>query len=619
LYPAVQSREFRDFVERVKLRSPIELIVGERVPDLVRRGSAWKARCPFHDEKTPSFVVNAERGTWKCFGACSEGGDVISFVQRFEGLSFYEALRLLAQACGETPPAQLGQRGEHGGEDPRMTLQREALERAQRLYARLLHQPEGAEALAYARGRGLSDATLSAFGVGFAPRFGSPLVDAARQAHFSEEALLEAGLVRRSDEGRLYDFFRGRLLIPIRDQLGRTVGFGGRTLPGDDEPAAKYVNTAETPLFKKSRLIYGFDRALPLVRRAKHLILMEGYTDVMAAHQVGLLNAAAVLGTATTEDHAALVRRSGARRVTLVFDGDSAGLRAGLRAVPHLLPLGLELEVVLLPAGKDPCDLCLELGLEGFSALLAGARDWFDHALELLRGLSGPRLAEEVDELLKLLLLVRPVERDLRVAQMARFLGVPEEGIRDQGRVLAQRRRPAPAEPAPGSRAPAARPGPVPVVLDPRLRAAFEALLGCALLDNSLIPSLRARRAICPPGGLDRIFDAVLELWDEGDDEAAIDDVLVLNALGDDPARDLVVPLVERAATAESPQVLARDQLRWLERRERESEVGRRLAVLQDGSGLDDAHTRDALRHLHEELRGIKVPKAPATLTPPTR
>lgn len=621
----MQSREFRDFVERVKLRSPIELIVGERVPDLLRRGSAWKARCPFHDEKTPSFVVNAERGTWKCFGACSEGGDVISFVQRFEGLSFYEALRLLAQACGETPPAQLAQRSvEHGAEEQRTTLQRDALERAQRLYARLLHQPEGEEALAYARGRGLSDATLAAFGVGFAPRFGSPLIDAARQAHFSEEALLEAGLVRRSDEGRLYDFFRGRLLIPIRDQLGRTVGFGGRKLPGDDEPAAKYVNTAETPLFKKSRLIYGFDRALPLVRRTKHLILMEGYTDVMAAHQVGLLNAAAVLGTATTEDHAALVRRSGARRVTLVFDGDDAGLRAGLRAVTHLLPLGLELEVVLLPAGKDPCDLCLELGLPGFEALLAGARDWFDHALELLRGLSGPRLAEEVDELLKLLLLVRPVERDLRVGQMARFLGVPEEGIRDQGRLLAGRRRPAPAEAAPPALAPklpAEAPAPV---LDPRLLAAFEALLGCALLDNSLIPSLRPRRAVCPAGGLDRIFDAVLELWDEGDDEAPIDDVLVLNALGDDPARDLVVPLVERAATAESPQVLARDQLRWLERRERESEVGRRLAFLQvgsrDGSALEDANTRDALRRLHEELRGIKVPKAPATLsTPPTR
>jgi DNA primase len=614
----VQSREFRDFVERVKLRSPIEVVVGERVPELERRGSAWKARCPFHDEKTPSFVVSPERGTWKCFGACGEGGDVLSFVQRFEGLSFYEALKLLAQACGETVPEHFGRRDDGGAEERRLALLRDALDRAQRLYARLLHQPEGARALSYARSRGLSDETLRAFGVGCAPAHGSPLLDAARQAGFAEEALIQAGLVRRAADGHAYDFFRGRLLIPIRDQFGRTAGFGGRVLPGDEDAGAKYVNTAETALFKKSRLIYGLDRALPLVRKSKHLILMEGYTDVMAAHQVGILNAAAVLGTATTEDHAALVRRSGARRVTLVFDGDEAGLHANLRAVEHLLPLGLELDVVLLPAGKDPCDLCIERGGEGFNALLAGARDWFAQSLESLQGLAGPRLAEEVDELLKLLLLVRPVERDLRVGEMARFLGVPAAGIREQGRLMAQGRRP--AQRAPAEAPPAPLPAPAPQPAEPRLAQAFEGLLGAGLLDNSLIPSLRPRRANCPAGELARIFDAILELWDEGDDEAPIDDSLVLNALGDDPARDRVVPLVERAATAESPQALARDQLAWLDRREREDQVHRRLTLLKDVSALDDASTRDALHQLHAELRGIKVPKAPETLTtPPSR
>jgi len=215
---------------------------------------------------------------------------------------------------------------------------------------------------------------------------------------------------------------------------------------------------------------------------------------------------------------------------------------------------------------------------------------------------------------------VRPVERDLRVREMAAFLGVPEGGIREQGRLIAQRRRPAPAaEAASAARAPRP-PAPVEAPLDPRLAEAFEGLLGAALLDNSLIPGLRPHRPACPAGALGRIFDTVLELWDEGDDEAPIDDSLVLNALGEDPARDRVVPLVERAATAESPGVLARDQLSWLDRREREGEVHRRLTLLKDDPALDDAETRATLHQLHAELRGIKVPQAPTTLThPPSR
>ena len=612
----MQSRDFRDFVERVKLRSPIETIVQERVPELKRRGANWKACCPFHEEKTPSFVVTPERGTWRCFGACGEGGDVISFVQRFDGLSFLEALRLLAQACGEAMPSSFER--SHGDDRERRTAELvEAMERAQGHYGRLLHGPEGAEALAYARDRGLTDETLEAFGIGFAPRQGKTLLEAARGAGFDEELLVQAGLVRRGDGERAFDFFRGRLMIPIRDGLGRTVGFGGRKLPGDELPGPKYVNTGETPLFKKSRLIYGLDRARQEVRRTKHLILMEGYTDVMAAHQVGIGNAAAVLGTATTDEHASLVRRSGARRVTLVFDGDEAGSRAGLRALEHLLPLGLELDVVVLPEGCDPCDLCIERGAEAFGELLAAARDWYDHALDLLNGLSGARLGEEVDEILKLVLrLKHPVERDQRLAQMARHLDLPEEGVRAQAQALVQGRRPPAPAPEP-SVDPVPTPSPEPA--DPRLTKAFEGLVGAALLDNSLIPGLRAHREDAPEGPVGRLLDVILELYDEGDEELAIDAAALLNALGSDPARELVVPLADRAARAETPQVLARDQLAWLDRRAREHEVRRQLQALPEDSALDDQATRDALRALHRELRGIKVPAALGTHPPQKR
>jgi DNA primase len=636
----LQDRDFRELIERVKLRTPIEVVVGERVPELTRRGSAWKARCPFHDEKTPSFVVNPERGTWRCFGACAEGGDVIAFVQRFEGLSFFEALRMLAQACGEAIPETFRRR-ESQAEDAGRRRLYEAMERAERLYARFLFSDDGAQALEYARGRGLTDATLKAFGVGFAPRWGSPLGDAAAKSGFSEDVLVEAGLMRRAGDagdagagdaeaggegsgdagaggeprrGRVYDFFRGRLMIPIRDQVGRTVGFGGRQLPGDEHGGPKYVNTAETALFKKSRLIYGLDRALSTVRRTKHLVLMEGYTDVMAAHQVGLANAAAVLGTATTSDHAALVRRSGAKRVTLVFDGDAAGLRAGLRAVEHLLPLGIELDVAVLPSGTDPCDLCIAAGGDAFRARLDGAIDWYSHALESLSGLSGPRLAEEVDEILKLLLMLpKRVERDVRVAEMARFLGIPEAGIREQGRELSRRQRGvrraplAPAAPAAPEPAEAAAPP-----LDPRLVRAFETMLGAALLDPSLLPQIRGRREACPAGALRLIFDALLALWDEDDDDSPIDDAAVINALGADPARDRVVGLADAARSAESPQVLVRDQLAWLDRRMREREIQRSIGDIRADGGLEAPSTRAAAHRLYEELRGMKVPKRPS-------
>jgi len=620
----LQDRDFRELIERVKLRTPIEVVVGERVPDLQRRGSAWKACCPFHDEKTPSFHVNPERGTWRCFGACAEGGDVISFVQRFEGLSFLEALRMLAQACGETLPDTFRRR-ENKAEDAARRRQYEAMERAERLYARFLHSDDGAEALEYVRGRGLSDATLKGFGVGFAPRHGSPLLDAASKSGFQTDVLVEAGLVRRNDEGREYDFFRGRLMIPIRDQVGRTVGFGGRSLPGD-EGAPKYVNTGETGLFKKSRLIYGLDLALPTVRKTKHLVLMEGYTDVMAAHQVEIRNTAAVLGTATTSDHAALVRRSGARRVTLVFDGDDAGLRAGLRAIEHLLPLGIELDVVVLPAGTDPCDLCLNEGGDAFRARIDAATDWYEHALSCLTGLSGPRLAEEVDELLKLLLVLpKRVERDVRVSEMAKFLGIPEEGIREQGRELSRRLRGAArppiqsAVPVPGvstadsydsadSEVPddaAERQAPP----DPRLVRAFESMLGAALLDPSLLPQIRARREACPEGVLAAIFDALLHLWDEGDEDVPIDDASVINALGGDPARDRVIPLADAARIAESPQVLVKDQVAWLDRCAREHSIRENMRNLKSAQELEDPSTRASLHRLYEELRGIKVPR----------
>ena len=356
----MQDLEFRQFIERVKLRTPIEVVVGERVAALRSRGSLFWACCPFHQERTPSFAVDPRRGTWRCFGACGEGGDVLSFVERFDGLTFLEALRLLARQCGEELPER-ATRGRAQGTEAALEARLELLAWAAEIYRQAWSGPEGRGARSYMERRGLSNAVLDAFGIGWASENGLALLRAAERDKKPIDWLAEAGLLRRNDAGRTYDFFRGRVLIPIRDRLGWVVGFGGRLLGTEgDTTGPKYLNTPETPYFHKGRLIFGLDLAARAIRSSHRLLVVEGYTDVMAAHQAGWQETVAVLGTATTEDNAALIRRSGARAVVLVFDGDEAGRKATMRALHGLLPLPLEFRVAVLPEDRDPGDLLIE-------------------------------------------------------------------------------------------------------------------------------------------------------------------------------------------------------------------------------------------------------------------
>ena len=642
----MQDLEFRQLVERIKLRSPIEEIVGDRVPELRRRGTLYWARCPFHEERTPSFAVDPRRGTWHCYGACGEGGDALSFVQRFDGLSFLDALRLLAQACGETVPedARRQRRGQRDGSEERLEALRGVLVRAQRHYAKLLDAPEGQPARDYLASRGFAPAVVRAFGLGWSPEAGSPLLEAARRAGVPEEHLVEAGLVKRAEPepggpggpagsggARLYDFFRGRLMIPVEDRLGRIAGFGGRVLAtGEGRQAAKYVNTPETPLFHKGRLIYGLARAAESVRRSHHVVLVEGYTDVIAAHQAGVPNVVAVLGTATTAEHAELIRRSGARRVTLIFDGDEAGRSASRRALQGLLSLGLAIDVASPPPGRDPCDLLLAPdGKETFERLLASARDWLDWSVAGLAGRRGPELAGAVDELLELLLaLQKPVEREARLGELAQGLGLAPAGVREQWEQVRRRaeQRAAARDPRPGAGpgpdgrgtgpgkgaprggSPARGAGGPP---GPSEEHVFRSLLGALLLDNSLIPLYGNLAGECPPGDLRVLFEALLDLYEHGEDLETIDAMALLGALGDHPARDLVLGLEQHARTAESPLALARDQARWIADRKRRhtlNELTERLA--RSGHDSEGDAEKDVLEHIHQELRRVKVPSS---------
>jgi DNA primase len=543
----LQNDEFKSALEAVKLRAPIEDVVRERVPGLKKSGALWKACCPFHEERTPSFTVDPRRGTWHCFGACSTGGDQISFIQRFDNLEFWDALEILAARTGVTLPKR-GGRIERDDEAQDRTYA--LLDHALRFYRGQMRTSEGQAAVRYLRERGLTEATAEAFGIGYAPAQGTAFCDEARAQRLDLALCETTSLVRRNAEGRAYDFFRGRLMIPIRDAKGRTVGFGARRLSDEDQAGPKYVNSADSELFKKGTLIYALDRALPFVRKSAHIVLVEGYTDVMAAHQCGVANVVAVLGTATTDDHAALVRRAGARRVSLVFDGDEARRKAAYKALHGLLPLELEIDVVSLSGGIDPCDLFVREGATAFLAELEHARGWFDFLAAGLAGKRGVELAQEVDRVLELLARIgKPVHRDSRIRDLAQHLELPAAGVFEQYSQIERRQRgqrAAPARSAPAQNATAVAPvKPAPAApRDAEIARAFEQLIVAELHDAALCSVVATEIRHCDDAELVAIHAALLDVLESADPLEPIQPGALFTSLGDHPARERLGRLV---------------------------------------------------------------------------
>jgi len=339
-------------VDIVKQRVSIADVVREVVGDLQPRGDELWGCCPFHHEDTPSFHVRPRFGMFKCFG-CGESGDVLSFVMKSRGLPFREALELLAQRAG-IELASLTPEQRRQAELARRS--RDVLDSALRQFRRALGAP-GNPALSYMRARGFTDVTLQAFDIGYVPQ------DFLRELRASK---LDASAV---DGAGFTPAFGGRVGFGIRDGNGGLVGFGARRLV-DDRPGPKYVNTRETPWFTKGRLLYGLDKASRRLARTRRLVVMEGYTDVMMAHQRGLDEAVATMGTAFTSEHLRLVRAR-VSDLVLVFDSDDAGRQAAERTVKMTLAEGLECRVVHVPEGKDPCDWFATRGREDFDVLLA--------------------------------------------------------------------------------------------------------------------------------------------------------------------------------------------------------------------------------------------------------
>jgi len=356
--------------DEVKQRVDVVELISRYTP-LKRAGSVYKGLCPFHSERTPSFVVFPHTGTWHCFGACGTGGDVFAFVMRKENLTFREALEMLAQQVGVDLSAAEGS----AQNDQRDRLYAANAAAATFFRHTLLHHPGAEIARSYLQRRGIDDATADAFQLGYAPALWSGLRDHLLGRDFSLDLLLDAGLIKRSEERQsTYDAFRHRVIFPICDRQGRVIGFGGRVL---DDGTPKYLNTAETPLFHKSHVVYGLDRAHRTIRERDQVVIVEGYMDVIAAHQFGYSNVVACMGTALTTEQLQQLQRF-TNNFVLALDADAAGQQATIRGLnqarqaltrvskPVVTPggrvqledrLGANLFITTLPEGRDPDDV----------------------------------------------------------------------------------------------------------------------------------------------------------------------------------------------------------------------------------------------------------------------
>jgi len=617
-------------VEEVKARLDIVDVIGQYL-QLQKAGRSFKAPCPFHNEKTPSFIVTPERQSWHCFGACGTGGDVITFVMKKEGMEFPEALKMLAERAG----VKLHERQVSQQEDRRRQRLYAANDAAAQWYRHLLLTADAARsAKGYLERRGIDETTAENFGLGFSLPAWEGLRDHLRVAGFTDEELLRAGLVLQGDDG-LHDRFRGRLMFPIQDEKGRTAGFGARAL---DDTTPKYLNTSQTAAFDKSGLLYALRRSSTGIRHEGRAVIVEGYMDVIAAHQHGFDNVVASMGTALTERQVRLLRRS-AGEIVLALDADAAGRDAAIRGydvvrealeeggkgVPVVSWRGLagyqqavdvQLKVAVLPDGRDPDDV-IRSAPEDWRALVEGAAPVIDFRLDALAAaneLSTPAgRSQLVQEFLPVLRAVTdPVVRAHYLQRLGRLSRTGEREL--SGMLASSSRRKNSTRAAPAQAPIATRGG----------DAREEFLLALLLR----YPALRDDGLNTPEEVLVNSENrALLGAWKgiSGSDDATAQIEAVNNAV---PVE--LQPYVERLSLRKMPDYDLKearralgDCVQRLQRRrletekqaigsmlaEREAEVGASLlADAAAGEGTDDERVLEAVSLQAEDMRtGLKL------------
>lgn len=431
--------DFMEFVDQVKQSLDIVAVVGEYVR-LRKAGTRWVGLCPFHNEKTPSFGVNPVHQYYKCFG-CGAGGDAIKFVMEIEGLTFWEALKLLAEKNGIPLP----KRTEAADEDTRRRARLyEMHEIAMRHFEENLWGPAGAETRGYLERRAVARPTAQEFHLGLSDRGGQTLARILERAGFSHDEMEQAGLVQRRQDGSgVFDRFRGRLMFPIHNESGKVIAFGGRALAAGDEP--KYLNSPGTPLYEKSRVLYNLHRAKESIRRQARSILVEGYMDVIGVYAAGFKEVVASCGTALTSLQVRMLRRH-ADQMVVNFDPDAAGANATEKSIQTLLEEQIQLKVLQLEGGLDPDEFIKTNGAPAYEAALSHARSYFHWLAERARQRFDFRSSEGRVQGFKFLLpaiqrMPDKLQRAAVAGDVASYLGVEPGMVLDEFRRAAAERR----------------------------------------------------------------------------------------------------------------------------------------------------------------------------------
>ncbi len=445
----MDNAEMDEFVNLVRERSDIHAVVS-RYLQLSFKGGRYWACCPFHEEKTASFTITPEKGLFYCFG-CHAGGNVFKFISMIENISYFEAIKLQAERLGIPLPARKKNPQEMQADRERQELLK-VMELAQEFYHNSLNQTAGGEAgRKYLAKRGITSGVIEKFKLGFAPDSWDSLTRALKSRGFNERQLLAAGLaVPKKNSSDVYDRLRGRVIIPIADILGRVVAFGGRILNPDNTP--KYLNTPETEIFSKGRLLFGLDKANRAISAANCAIVVEGYMDAISLVSAGIENVVATLGTAFTAEHAKLLTRY-ARRVIFCYDSDEAGQRATIRALPILQNAGAEIFVIVVPEGKDPDEFIRKNGRDAFERLMKNAAPMIDYRLRYILERADTSTLEGKIRALREILptlanITDAVTQGVYRAKLSNTLLLDEQIILQEWETLAKTDK----KPAPGSR-----------------------------------------------------------------------------------------------------------------------------------------------------------------------
>jgi len=565
-------------IHEVKRALDITEVVGGYL-QLKKAGANYKALCPFHEEKTPSFNVHPERQIFHCFG-CHKGGDVISFVMEYEKVDYPEAIRILADRAGIEV--------KYSGEGPQGIGRKElyhANEWAAGVFRGWLQRaPEAEAARGFLVRRGVNDETAELFGLGFSMDAWDQLLNRARKAGVPDKVLASAGLaVERESKTGHYDRFRGRLMFPIHDLRGKPVAFGARTLK-DEVP--KFINSPETALFSKGRGFYGLHLAKEELEKTKTVYIVEGYLDVIVPYQVGVRGLVATLGTALTKDHLKVLRRY-ADKVVLVFDSDAAGQKASERGLDLLLSENMDLFVAELPPGMDPDDVVVKQGPDALRACLEKPREIFEFLVTSLTARHGQETpaarARVVGEMLDRVRLVPDrVKQEILVLELSRRFGIEEQTLRAQlGR---------------GPEAPATVA--VPATADSIEESAARDLIACLAADRAVAAQVRAGAPLdrYPDGPLRRIAETAYGLFDRTGEVVARDLVTLLR---EPPLVGLASAIL---AVEVGPGAAARATscLAALERSSARRESSERRIRLKSASGDEEA---ELLRQVMEARR----------------